>query len=340
MASEENASDAGTTVLDGVEFRFDLPVDKSIYNKVEIVDHEERVMQIPLEVKSEERRVKNSDSSVQSDENKSSDENKKSVRSVCSTSDEHKKKILIVDDDIDVAQYIRSIFERDYIIENRYSAEEALADLEQVKPDIILSDIIMGEMSGYDFCKTIKNNLMFSHIPVILITAKSNMDEQVQGLRLGAVAYVTKPFDPSYLKALVESQLQNVQTLRQRLGETTETESLSASVADTLSEQDRKFMDELYDLMEKRSAEMELNVSTICHDLLISQSKFNYKLKELTGETPGSFFRKYKLNKAARMLHEGKYNVSEIATLTGFSTAAHFSVAFKKQFGVSPSDYQ
>jgi len=349
MASEENASDAGTTVLDGVEFRFDLPVDKSIYNKVEIVDHEERVMQIPLEVKSEERRVVNSDSSDQSDEhkssneNKSSDENKKSVRSVksvCSTSDEPKKKILIVDDDIDVAQYIRSIFERDYIIENRYSAEEALADLEQVKPDIILSDIIMGKMSGYDFCKTVKNNLMFSHIPVILITAKSNMDEQVQGLRLGAVAYVTKPFDPSYLKALVESQLQNVQTLRQRLGETTETESLSASVADTLSEQDRKFMDELYDLMEKRSAEMELNVSTICHDLLISQSKFNYKLKELTGETPGSFFRKYKLNKAAKMLHEGKYNISEIAVLTGFSTAAHFSVAFKKQFGVSPSDYQ
>ena len=306
------------------------------------MDHEEKVMQIPLEVKSEERRVVNSDSSDQSDEHKSSDENKKSVRSVrsvCSTSDEHKMKILIVDDDIDVAQYISSIFKCDYIIENRYSAEEALADLEQVKPDIILSDIIMGEMSGYDFCKTIKNNLMFSHIPVILITAKSNMDEQVQGLRLGAVAYVTKPFDPSYLKALVESQLQNVQTLRQRLGETTETESLSASVADTLSEQDRKFMDELYDLMEKRSAEMELNVSTICHDLLISQSKFNYKLKELTGETPGSFFRKYKLNKAARMLHESKYNVSEIATLTGFSTAAHFSVAFKKQFGVSPSEY-
>ena len=329
-ASEEKASDAETTVLDGVEFHFVLPVDKSIYNKVEIVDHEEKVMQIPLEVKSEERGVKNS-VDVNSDSSDQSDGHK--------PSDEHKKKILIVDDDIDVAQYISSIFKCDYIIENRYSAEEALADLEQVKPDIILSDIIMGEMSGYDFCKTIKNNLMFSHIPVILITAKSNMDEQVQGLRLGAVAYVTKPFDPSYLKALVESQLQNVQTLRQRLGETTETESLSASVADTLSEQDRKFMDELYDLMEKRSAEMELNVSTICHDLLISQSKFNYKLKELTGETPGSFFRKYKLNKAARMLHEGKYNVSEIATLTGFSTAAHFSVAFKKQFGVSPSEY-
>jgi len=347
-ASEEKTSDAGTTVLDGVEFRFSLPTEKSIYNKVEIVDHEERVMQIPLEVKSEERRVKNSevgnsDSSDQSDENKSSDENKKSVgsvRSVCSTSEDPKKKILIVDDDIDVAQYIRSIFESDYQVENRYSAESALADMEQIKPDIILSDIVMGEMSGYEFCKTLKGNLMFSHIPVVLITALSNMDQQIDGLRLGAVAYITKPFDPSYLRALVESQLHSVETLRKRLGESTETDALSEAVADTLSEQDRKFMDELYALMEKRSAEMELNVQTICKDLLISQSKFNYKLKELTGETPGAFFRRYKLNKAVQMLRGGKYNVSEIAMLTGFSTAAHFSVAFKKQFGVSPSEYQ
>lgn len=104
-------------------------------------------------------------------------------------------------------------------------------------------------------------------------------------------------------------------------------------------EQDCKFMDELYYLMEKRADELNLNVGTICHDLLISQSKFYYKLKGLTGETPGSLFRKYKLDKAARLLQDGKYNVSEVAVMTGFSTAAHFSVAFKKQFGVSPSEY-
>lgn len=101
----------------------------------------------------------------------------------------------------------------------------------------------------------------------------------------------------------------------------------------------RKFMDELYGWMEKRSAEQDLNVATVCRDMLISPAKFNYKIKELTGETPGIFFRKYKLNKAAAWLREGKYSISEIAVLTGFSTAAHFSVAFKKQFGVSPSEY-
>ena len=111
----------------------------------------------------------------------------------------------MVDDDVDVAQYITSLLSNDYTVVNRYSAEEALEDLEQVKPDLILSDIIMGKMSGYDFCKTIKQNLLFSHIPVILITAKSNMNEQITGLRLGAVAYITKPFDPLYLKAMVQT---------------------------------------------------------------------------------------------------------------------------------------
>ncbi len=306
-----------SNTADGVEFSFWLPIEKDVYKLSEQVEQKTGVMQIPVVVKSEEQRVKNQTAET----------------------DNTKPKILIVDDDVDVAQYIRSIFINDYIVENRYSAEEALADLEEVQPDIILSDIIMGEMSGYDFCKTLKSNLTFSHIPVILITAKSNMNEQIAGLKLGAVAYITKPFDPFYLKAMVETQLHNMATLRQRLGESTETESLAESEANALSEQDRKFMDELYSLMEKRSAELELNVTTICHDLLISQSKFNYKLKELTGDTPGTFFRKYKLNKAAQWLKEGKYNVSEVAVMTGFSTAAHFSVAFKKQFGISPSEY-
>lgn len=300
---------------EGVAFSFAFPVSKDIYNKVEIADHEERSMRIPLAITSQGQGV------------------------AAESTTEGKAKILIVDDDVDVASYIRSIFANDYTVVNRYSAEEALADLDDVRPDIILSDIIMGKMSGYEFCNKVKNDLAFSHIPVVLITAKSDIDEQVQGLQLGAVAYVAKPFDPCYLRALVEAQLQNVKFLQRQLSEHTETESLSTKASDTLSEPDRKFMSELYELMEKRSAEMELNVSTICHDLLISQSKFNYKLKELTGETPGSFFRRYKLNKAAQLLRAGEHNVSEIATLTGFSTAAHFSVAFKKQFGVSPSEY-
>jgi DNA-binding response OmpR family regulator len=320
------------SLRNGVEFCFALPADKSIYNKVEIADREKRVMQIPLEVTGEEGRTLE----VKSEEGRV----KNSLAGKASAPSKNLPRILIVDDDVDVAQYLHSIFASAYEVVNRYSAEEALADLEEVKPDLILSDVIMGQMSGFEFCKFLKSNLSFSHIPVILITAMSTMSEQIDGLQLGAVAYVTKPFDPVYLKALVKSQLHNMQMLRQRLSESTETGSLSAKVADTLSLQDQKFMDELYRWMEKRSAEQDLNVATVCHDMLISPAKFNYKIKELTGETPGIFFRKYKLNKAATWLREGKYSITEIAVLTGFSTAAHFSVAFKKQFGVSPSEYQ
>lgn len=319
-AVSETSSEA--SLRNGVEFCFSLPTDKSIYNKVEIVAQEKHVMQIPLKVENEEGRVKNS------------------LAGNASAPSKNLPRILIVDDDVDVADYLHYLFAPDYEVVNRYSAEEALADLEEVKPDIILSDIIMGDMSGLEFCKMLKGNLSFSHIPVVLITAMASMHNQIDGLKLGAVAYITKPFDPAYLKALVKSQLQNMQMLRQRLGESTKTDSLAENIADTLSPQDRKFMDEVYEMMEKLLAQQDLNVNSMCRDMFISPSKFNYKIKELTGETPGIFFRKYKLNKAAQMLHEGQYSISEIAVLTGFSTAAHFSVAFKKQFGVSPSDYQ
>ena len=303
---------------EGVAFTFCLPMSSSAYADTETAGEPTHVMQIPV------NKLPDSDANKDKD---TTQQPKTKLR--------NRKKILIVDDDIDVAAYIRTIFAADYTVENRYTAESALADMHDIRPDIILSDIIMGEMSGYDFCRTLKADLMWSHIPVVLITAKSNMDEQISGLRLGAVAYVTKPFDPLFLRALVESQLGNIESLRHRLGDSTSTDD----VAGEMSEQDRRFMDELYSIMERRSSELELSVSTVCHDMLISQSKFNYKVKELTGDTPGTFFRKYRLNKAARLLRQGNLNVSEVATITGFGSAAHFCVAFKKQFGVAPSDY-
>lgn len=308
---------------DGVLFSFSLPAAADEYRETEIAKSQERVMQIPVD-SPQEQIARGGETSK---EGKSAKPRGSALR---------RTRLLIVDDDVDVAQYIRSIFESDYDVVNRYSAEDALRDMQQIAPDLVMSDIVMGEMSGFDFCRKLKEDLTFSHIPVILVTAKSDINERIAGYRLGAVAYVTKPFDPEYLRAVAEAQLEGVSKLRKRLGEQTGTDSL----ADSLSEQDRRFMDELYALMEKRAAEMELNVATVSRDMLVSQSKFTYKLKELTGETPGSFFRRYKLNKAAKLLLTGDHNVSEVATLCGFATAAHFSVAFKKQFGVSPGEYK
>lgn len=302
--------------LKGVMFQFILPSNEQAYLNSEHARDENTVLQIPIDKNDDEvdrKIVRNQDE----------------VNAIAK-----KPVILIVDDDMAVAQYMRSIFASDYIVFNKYSAEAALADMENVNPDIILSDVVMEDMDGYRFCSAIRSNSLFSHVPIILITAKSNVPEQIEGLESGANAYVPKPFDPHYLKVLVESQLKNIRQLKEKL------EAGGQSVNGSLSESDRKFMTDLYALMEKHLSEQDLNITTICAELLISHSKFNYKLKELTGEPPGSFFRKYKLNKAAKLLREGKYNISEVSDLTGFGTVSYFSVSFKKQFGVSPSEYK
>ena len=194
----------------------------------------------------------------------------------------------------------------------------------------------MGEMSGYDLCRKLKEDVAFSHIPVVLLTAKSQVDEQIEGLELGANAYVTKPFDPGFLRALVRSQLRNCENIRKLLSENVQDRHhWRRAVASRPC-----LMDDLYRLMEKHLSDLDLNLNTICEELRMSRSKFNYKMKGLTGETPNNFFKHYKLNCAARLLREGKNNVSEVALLTGFGTVSYFSVCFKKQFGVNPSEFR
>ena len=169
-----------------------------------------------------------------------------------------------------------------------------------------------------------------------MVTAKATINDQVEGLNTGADAYVTKPFDPTFLQALVKSQLKNREQLRSLLTRATQTDTIEE---DMLSPQDNVFMTELYQLMEKELSNPELDIMHMTEMLHISRTKFYYKVKGLTGENPSAFFRTYKLNRAAELIADGKYNVSEIADMTGFSTHSYFSRAFKKRFGVAPSEY-
>ena len=159
----------------------------------------------------------------------------------------------------------------------------------------------------------------------------------MQGLNIGADAYVTKPFDPNYLLALISSQLKNRDKVRNLLGKVTQTDNIEENM---LSPQDNAFMTELYQLMEKELSNSELNISHMTELMHISRTKFYYKVKGLTGENPSVFFKTYKLNRAAELIIEGKYTFAEIADMTGFATPAHFSKSFKKQFGVTPSSYK
>ena len=259
------------------------------------------------------------------------------VQTVESTEDT-RPTILIVDDDTEIINYMRVLFSRDYRLITCLDAETALEEMRAAEPNLVLSDVAMPGKDGYELCQEIKQDIQLCHIPVILVTAKITADNQVEGLNVGADAYVTKPFEPAVLSALIQSQLKNRDRVRKLLTKATTTED--ESVEDALSEQDKHFMEELYKLMEEELSNSELDVSRITKLLLISRTKLYYKIKGLTGETPSSFFRTYKLNRAAELLKGGKYTVSEIADLCGFSTQSHFSVVFKKQFGVTPTEYK
>ena len=246
--------------------------------------------------------------------------------------------LLIVDDDTEVVNYMRMLFSKDYRLITCLDADTALDEMRAEEPNLVLSDVAMPGKDGYELCQEIKQDIQLCHIPVILVTAKITADNQVEGLNVGADAYVTKPFEPAVLSALIQSQLKNRDRVRKLLTKATTTED--ESVDNALSEQDKHFMEELYKLMEEELSNSELDVSRITKLLLISRTKLYYKIKGLTGETPSSFFRTYKLNRAAELLKGGKYTVSEIADLCGFSTQSHFSVVFKKQFGVTPTEYK
>ena len=244
----------------------------------------------------------------------------------------------MVDDDSEVVGYLRALLSPHYRVVCRYNADDALKAIAEEEPAIVLSDVVMPGKDGYALCREIKNDLQMCHIPVILVTAKSTAENQIEGLNTGADTYVTKPFDPHVLLAQIKSLLGNRQRIQHIL--TTTTTTGEQQVEEALSPQDKAFMDELYRLMEDELANSELDVTRITEMLYISRTKLYYKIKGLTGETPSSFFRLYKLNRAAQLIKEGKHTISEVADLTGFSTLSHFSSLFKKHFGVSPSEYR
>lgn len=252
------------------------------------------------------------------------------------TQEGHEEKVMIVDDDPGIVNYLKILLSPHYDIAYAYEAETALQKIRTEMPDIVLSDVAMPEKDGFQLCKEIKEDSSICHIPVILVTAKTTKDDQITGLQTGADAYITKPFDPDYLQALIRSQLDNRKRIQHIVSVATKTADIEEAA---LNEQDKKFLDELYALMERELSNSDLNVNAITSELLISRTKLYYKVKALTGEKPNTFFKMFKLNRAAELLKSGKYNVSEVTYMTGFSSLTVFSRNFKAQFGMTPTEY-
>ncbi|MBQ9174423.1 MAG: helix-turn-helix domain-containing protein [Bacteroidales bacterium] len=245
--------------------------------------------------------------------------------------------VLVIDDDYEVTYYLKSLLSPYYKVIIKQDGTTGYKAVCTLNPDLILCDVLMPGIDGIQLCRMVKDNMSICHIPLILLTAKYTMEDQILGLDSKANAYVVKPFDPAYLLAVIKSQLQNRELMRQKLTHNTTGETATENMENEL---DVKFIKSLYKLMEQSLDKPDMNITDMCKALGVGRSQLFNKVKALTGETPHNFFNHYKLNIAAKWIIEGKYKLAAIAEDLGFSSASHFTALFKKEFGCLPSEYR
>lgn len=243
--------------------------------------------------------------------------------------------LLFVDDNSDIRCFIKEGFQNDFRIIEAENGERALEVARASLPDIIVSDIMMPKMDGIELCEALKTDPLTSHIPIVLLTAKSTDEDRLAGLRTGADAYVAKPFKLDILRA----QLLNIYFLRERLKQRFRQEVLLQPEEITVTSADEEFLKRAVSIIEDHMSESEFNVEALVREMYLSRSKLYLKLKALTGQSSSEFIRTIRLKRAVQLLEKSDYTIKEIMFMTGFNTASYFSKCFKNQFGVVPSEY-
>lgn len=246
--------------------------------------------------------------------------------------------LLIVEDNIEVRTYIRNLLSTYYNIISSQDGEEGLECVRLNQPDLIISDVVMPRIDGFELCRAIKENPDYGHIPIILLTAKSDMSNSIKGLDCGADAYVNKPFDPFYLKAVVENLITNRKRIQQIILNLTSSTVEDKQVDDVLlNGHNRVLLEQLHLQLDKNLANEEFNINQMAREMGMSYSSLYAKIKSLTGQTPQTFFITYRMNVAMELLKTKKYTVSEVCYKVGASSISNFSRSFKRQFGIPPS---
>lgn len=243
--------------------------------------------------------------------------------------------MLIVEDNADVRQFIHSHFNSTYKILEANNGEKGLQLAMQTIPDIVISDIIMPTMDGYELCKRLKNDERTSHIPILLLTAMHSKENELKGLTAGADDYITKPFDISVLQAKVE----NLHSIRDSLKEKyTGTIVLEPSNV-VITSPDERFLKKAIDVVEANISDYELNIEGFAQKVGVSRMQLYRKLHALTNMTVKEFIRHIRLKRATQLLVQQKMNISEIAYGVGFKDLSHFRKCFKKEYGMSAKEY-
>ena len=248
--------------------------------------------------------------------------------------------IRITEDDDEVRCFLERELSLHFKIRTAANGKDALRVLEEEEISLVVSDVMMPEMNGFELCRTIKSQLPFSHIPVILLTALTDERQRIFGITGGADDYIQKPFNTDYVKIKIIHLLQERHKIRERLLEKLRDNKLLLSEPEKVESIDDAFLRKFAEQIEAVYADPEYNVEKLSETLGLSRGHLHRKIKELTGTAPVEFLRTYRLNKATQLLRQNAYTVSEVAYRTGFSSPAYFSKCFKAVYGVTPTEYQ
>ena len=259
----------------------------------------------------------------------------KNERNLYSNYIENKPTVLIVEDNNEFRTYLNDILKSFYIIKQASNGEEALSiSFEQI-PDLVVTDIKMPKMDGIEFCSALKTDWRTSHIPVILLTAKSRLKDKVEGLEIGADAYITKPFEDEELI----SRIKNLLNQRKRVHEHFHKHGLFELEETNVTSFDHLFLSKAIDIINQHIPDSDFSVEYLAKYLAMSRSLLHKKLIALIGKTPGDLIRKIRLDRALILIEQKAASITEIAYEVGFNNPSYFSECFRNQFGCNPSDY-
>jgi DNA-binding response OmpR family regulator len=243
--------------------------------------------------------------------------------------------LLLVDDNEEILEFLEHELNEKYTVIKALNGHEALQIIKDEAVQLIICDIMMPVMDGFELCKIIKTNFEYSHIPVILLTARNTLQSKIEGLELGADAYIEKPFSPEYLQVQIANLLSNRAKIKEYFASSplVHIKSMAYSKADEL------FLEKLNEVICSNLEDTELDVEKLAKLVNMSRPTLYRKIKSISDLTPNELINITRLKKAAELLAEGTYKIYEVADLAGFGSQTNFGRNFQKQFGMTPSDY-
>lgn len=251
---------------------------------------------------------------------------------------ENQPKLLLVEDNPELRRFIADEFRTIYHIYEASNGEEGYLTAVDVIPDVIISDVMMPEVSGIEMLEKIKNDMVTSHIPIILLTAKSTIEDQIKGLSYGADFYITKPFHIDYVRYLLRNLLKRRQKMVSDMIDKPTVLKLEPSEV-VITSKDEAFLRDVIAIIENEMADTAFNIDVAVNAMAMGRTTFYKKLKSLTNMSPVEFIRDIRLKRAKQLLDTGELTVTEVAYKVGFNSSGYFSTCFKEKYQVSPSDY-